>query len=150
MRNGGHMLNPTNVRVIIPPIISIIINTENDIVIARDTARRLAAMVGETPLMQARFSTIASEITRLLLKTCQTHRLDFYRIEHQSHQGLQLSCEVDWLHGVCYERVVCGLQQKLGQLADDIQVHDTDTLTFIGITILQEGCDEKYLIAATQ
>ena len=124
----------TNI-IIVPPVVSTSISTDDDIIVARDTARRVAMLLGLSPLLQARYSTIAAEISRLVIRTDQYHRMDFYGIQQGMDTGIQLGCQMPWLVNKPYDLVCLGLEQKLDALADVIEVTDVDALPYARFTI---------------
>lgn len=109
-----------------PPIMSVVIEDSMDIMIARDTARRAAGLVGFNPARRAQVSSAAAALGELVLKTGDTHTLHLNGVLDGIKIGLQVSIETPWLSGQSHNNVLVALRSKLGDLVDDIIVEGND------------------------
>ncbi len=108
---------PYNIR---PPILSVTVEDTMDIMIVRDTARRVASLLGFAPAHRAQLSSAAATLAELVLKTGEPHIIRFNGVVNGSKQGLQISSEAPWLAGVSSNNILVALRSKLGDLIDEI------------------------------
>jgi len=93
-----------------------------DIMIVRDTARRVAGLLGFIPARRAQLSTAAATLAELVLKTGEAHTIHLNGVVDGIRVGLQVSSETPWLAGVSANNVIVALRSKLGDLVDDIML----------------------------
>lgn len=103
-----------------PPIMSVKVEDTMDIMIARDTARRAATLLGFTPARRAQLAGAAAALAELVLKTGDSHVLNLNGVIDGIKVGLQISAETPWLAGVSTNNVLVALRSKIGELVDDI------------------------------
>jgi hypothetical protein len=105
-----------------PPIMSVKVEDTMDIMIVRDTARRVAGLLGFIPARRAQLSTAAATLAELVLKTGEAHTIHLNGVVDGIRVGLQVSSETPWLAGVSANNVIVALRSKLGDLVDDIML----------------------------
>jgi hypothetical protein len=120
----------------IPPIISVKVQDNVDVMITRDTARRVSSMLGFKPAPQARLASAAAVLAELVLHTRTLHELNFNGVRHGDRIGVQVSLVVPWLVDVVADRVQMALRLKLGSLVDEIVFMQGDT-AIISLTLWQ-------------
>ena len=108
--------------VVIPPVLNVTIEDSMDIMIARDTARRAAALLGFAPAFRAQLAGAAGALAELVLKTGTMHEIEFNGVQHGGKTGIQISCQALWLVNVSAGNVEMALRAKLGDLVDDIEM----------------------------
>ncbi len=110
--------------VVIPPVLSVMVEDSMDIMIARDTARRAAGLLGFAPAFRAQLAGAAGALAELVLKTGMPHELNFNGVQAQGgrRSGVQISCRAPWLADVSVGNVVMALRAKMGDLVDDIEL----------------------------
>lgn len=112
--------------VVIPPILTVAIEDAMDIMIARDTARRAAGLLGFAPAFRAQMAGAAAALAELVLKTGIPHEINYNGVQNGNMVGIQLSCAAPWLSKVATGNVVVALKAKMGDLVDDVSVREKD------------------------
>jgi hypothetical protein len=110
---------------------SVRVEKQMDIMIARNTARRAAGLLGFTPAHQAQLASAAATLAELNLKTGELHVLHFNGVSHEDKVGIQLSANMAWLAGVSTTNVMTALRSKVGDLVDEILIEGEATPTII-------------------
>ncbi len=121
---------------VIPPIISVKVQDNVDVMITRDTARRVSSMLGFMPAYQAKLASAAAVLAELVLHTRTLHELNFNGVRHGDRVGVQVSMVVPWLVDVVADRVQMALRLKLGSLVDEIVFMQGET-AIISLTLWQ-------------
>jgi hypothetical protein len=111
----------------IPPILSVKVQDNVDVMIARDTARRASSLLGFAPSSQAKLASAAAVLAELVLHTRTLHELNFNGVRHGERIGVQVSCVVPWLVDVPANRVEMALHLKLGSLVNEITFIQRET-----------------------
>lgn len=119
---------------IIPPILSVKVQDNVDVMITRDTARRASSLLGFVPSAQAKLASAAAVLAELVLNTRTLHELNFYGVVHDGRIGVQVSSVVPWLDNVPANRVELALQLKLGSLVDEVVFMQGET-SIIALTL---------------
>lgn len=112
--------------IIIPPILAVAVEDSMDIMIARDTARRAAGLLGFAPAFRAQLAGAAAALAELVLKTGVPHELSYSGVQNGNRTGIQISCAAPWLVRVVANNVVVALRAKMGDLVDDISLREED------------------------
>jgi hypothetical protein len=123
---------------VIPPILSVKVQDNVDVMITRDTARRASSLLGFVPSSQAKLATAAAVLAELVLHTRTVHELNFNGVQHGDRIGVQVSSVVPWLVDVPANRVEMALHVKLGNLVDDIVFIQGET-AIISLTLWQSS-----------
>lgn len=111
----------------IPPILSVKVQDNVDVMIARDTARRTSSLLGFPPASQAKLASAAAVLAELVLHTRTLHELNFNGVRNGNRIGVQVSCVVPWLVDVPANRVEMALHLKLGNLVNEIAFIQRET-----------------------
>lgn len=106
--------------VVIPPVLTVAVEDSMDIMIARDTARRAAALLGFAPAFRAQLAGAAGALAELVLKTGTPHELNYNGIQDGGKVGISVSCAAAWLADVSASNVEMALRAKMGDLVDEI------------------------------
>lgn len=123
----------------IPPIMTVTVEDSMDIMIARDTARRAASLLGFAPAFRAQLAGAAAALAELVLKTGMPHELNYRGVRNGGMRtGIQVSCLAPWLESVSTANVVTALRSKMGDLVDDIEVQPGDAPMIIMTMWLSE------------
>ena len=107
-----------------PPVMSVRVETTMDIMIARNTARRIAGLLGFSPAHQAQLASASATVAELVLKTNTSHIIHLNGVTAEDKKGVQLSVGMPWLTGVASGNVMIALRSKLGDLVDEIMIED--------------------------
>ena len=108
---------------VIPPVMTVTVEDSMDIMIARDTARRAAGLLGFAPAFRAQLAGAAGALAELVLKTGTPHEIDYNGVRKSHRIGIQVSCEAMWLSDASAGNVEVALRAKMGDLVDDIKLH---------------------------
>jgi hypothetical protein len=111
----------------VPPILSVKVQDNVDVMITRDTARRASSLLGFAPSSQAKLASAAAVLAELVLHTRTVHELNFNGVRHGDRIGVQVSCVVPWLLDVPAKGVEMALHVKLGNLVDEITFIQRET-----------------------
>ena len=131
------MTRPKGPYTMLPPVLAVKLESTMDIMIARNTARRAASLLGFAPSRQAQLASVSATLAELVLKTGQKHVMNFNGVTNKDKTGVQLSVTTPWLSGVSVNNVMIALRSKLGDLIDEILLEGEDTP--IIITIMWRG-----------
>lgn len=112
---------------VIPPILSVKVQDNVDVMITRDTARRASSLLGFAPSFQAKLASAAAVLAELVLHTRTLHELNFNGLQIGDRIGVQVSCVVPWLADAPANRVALALRLKVGNLVDEIVFEQEDT-----------------------
>lgn len=107
---------------ILPPVVSVSVEGGLDVMVASDSARRLADLRGFSPVYQAIIAGTVQALSELVIKTHEGHILQIHGVQDRSRNGIQIACEVAWLAGVPVDKLKAGLKTKLEGLADEISI----------------------------
>ncbi len=122
-----------------PPVLSVNVETAVDVMIARNTARRAAGLLGFPPSRQAQLASVAATLAELVLKTGTGHTLHFNGVLNEDKTGVQLSVVTPWLAGASSSNVMIALRSKLGDLIDEILLEGDDSPTIITVMWRKES-----------
>jgi hypothetical protein len=117
----------------LPPVLNVQLESGMDIMIARNTARRAASLLGFAPARQAQLASVAATLGELVLKTGAAHTLNFNGVSNGDKTGIQLSVATPWLANVAVGNVMIALRQKLGDLIDEIIVEGDEVPTIVTV-----------------
>ncbi len=117
----------------LPPVLNVQLESGMDIMIARNTARRAASLLGFAPARQAQLASVAATLGELVLKTGAAHTMNFNGVSNGDKTGIQLSVATPWLANVAVGNVMIALRQKLGDLIDEIIVEGDDVPTIVTV-----------------
>ncbi len=121
---------------VIPPILSVKVEDNVDVMITRDTARRASSLLGFVPVYQARLASAAAVLAELALQTRTVHELNFNGVQHGNRIGIQVSCVVPWLMDAPVNGVKWALHHTLGTLVDEIVFMHGETAV-VSLTLWQ-------------
>ena len=125
----------------LPPVLNVQLESGMDIMIARNTARRAASLLGFAPARQAQLASVAATLGELVLKTGAAHTMNFNGVSNGDKTGIQLSVATPWLANVAVGNVMIALRQKLGDLIDEIIVEGDEVPTIV--TVMWRNEDEN-------
>ena len=123
----------------LPPVLAVKLESTMDIMIARNTARRAASLLGFAPSRQAQLARVSATLAELVLKTGQKHVMNFNGVTNNDKTGVQLSVATPWLGGVSVNNVMIALRSKLGDLVDEIVIEDENSPIIILVMWITEA-----------
>ncbi|MBN1287810.1 MAG: hypothetical protein JXB47_20595 [Anaerolineae bacterium] len=112
-------------RVNIPPVMSVTIEDSMDIMIARDTARRAAGLLGFNTSCKAQLAAAVAALTEQMLKAGGEGSLHLNGVQSGSRLGIQISCEAGWLKNLP-PNSADALQEQLNTMVDKVEIVEQD------------------------
>jgi hypothetical protein len=129
-----------------PPVMIVRVEDTMDIMIARDTARRAASLLGFAPAHRAQLASAAATLAELVLKTGEAHTINLNGVVNGDKVGIQISSVTPWLAGVSASNVLIALRSKLGDLVDEILLEGDTQPTVIMVMWLNEARSSQQLV----
>lgn len=121
-----------------PPVLSMQVEDTMDIMIVRDTTRRAASLLGFSPAQRAQLASAAASLAELVLKTGEAHTIHLNGVLKTDYKGLQISATTPWLEGISVNNIIIALRSKMGDLVDEILLHQKPTPTIVMVMWLDE------------
>ncbi|GAB4435735.1 MAG: hypothetical protein Kow00120_02660 [Anaerolineae bacterium] len=115
-------------RMNMPPVLSVDIEDTMDIMIARDTARRAAGLLGFSTSCKAQLAAAVAALAEVILKAGAEGTIHMNGVRNGSKVGLQISCEAGWLHAMS-SHAVEEMHGKLSKMVDEVEVVDQNPPT---------------------
>ncbi len=110
-------------RMNMPPVLSVQIEDTMDIMIARDTARRAAGLLGFSTACKAQLAAAVAALAEIILKAGAEGTIHLNGVRNGSKTGLQISCAAEWLHGLPADKVE-EIHSKLSKMVDEVKLVD--------------------------
>ncbi len=109
-------------RIVIPPVLSVQVVDAMDVMIARNTARQAASLLGFSSASRAQIAAAVAVLADTIVSadSPQTIHLNGLRIGAQT--GLQVSCVAPWLAGANPDDALIALRSKIGDMMDEVAV----------------------------
>ncbi len=107
-------------RVTVPPIMVIRVEDTMDVMIARNTARRAASLLGFSSASRAQIATAVATLTDIILNVEARQTIHLHGLRNGAQMGIQVSCEAPWLAGASTDNALVALQSKLGEMMDEV------------------------------
>lgn len=119
-------------RVNIPPVMSVTIEDSMDIMIARDTARRAAALLGFNTPCKAQLAAAVATLAEHMLKAGSEGNIHLNGVQSGSRLGIQVSCEAGWLKSMSATATEA-LNTQLNTMVDKVEVlkHDPPQINLV-------------------
>jgi len=131
-----------------PPVMIVRVEDTMDVMIARDTARRAASLLGFAPAHRAQLASAAATLAELVLKTGEAHTINLNGVVNGDKVGIQISSVTPWLAGVSASNVLIALRSKLGDLVDEILLEgDTQQPMVIMVMWLNEARSSQQVLS---
>ncbi len=116
------MSNLGNARVVVPPVMGIQIQDSMDVMIARNTARRAASLLGFSSSSRAQFATAVAVLADIIVNAGAQQTIHLNGLRNGAQTGIQVSCEASWLAGASPDDALVALHSKLGEMMDEVTV----------------------------
>mgnify|MGYP005835832957 CR=1 FL=1 len=108
----------------VPPVLSVDVEDSMDIMIARDTARRAADLLGFTTACKAQLAAAVAALAETILKANSEGTIHLNGVRDVgSKLGIQVSCEAEWLHTLPRDEVN-QIHEKLSKMVDKVEMVD--------------------------
>jgi hypothetical protein len=109
-------------RVVVPPVMVIRVEDSMDVMIARNTARRAASLLGFSSVSRAQIATAVAALADIILNVEARQTIHLHGLRNGVQMGIQVSCEAPWLAGASPDNALIALRSKLGEIMDEIDV----------------------------
>jgi hypothetical protein len=126
-------------RVAIPPIMVIRVEDTMDVMIARNTARRAASLLGFSSVSRAQIATAVAALADIILNVEARQTIHLHGIRDGVDMGIQVSCEAPWLASASPDNALIALRSKLGDIMDEIDVEPGPPPRIVMILWLDAG-----------
>jgi hypothetical protein len=114
------MSNPSGSRVVIPPVMGIQVTDVMDVMIARNTARRAASLLGFSASSRAQIASGVAVLADVILNSGAEQTIHLNGIRNGAQTGVQVSCDAPWLAGASPEDALIALRSKLSDMMDEV------------------------------
>ena len=126
-------------RVAIPPIMVIRVEDTMDVMIARNTARRAASLLGFSSVSRAQIATAVAALADIILNVEARQTIHLHGIRDGMDMGIQVSCDAPWLASASPDNAMIALSSKLGDIMDEINVEGGSPPRIVMILWLDAG-----------
>ena len=109
-------------RVVIPPVMLIQVEDAMDVMIARNTARRAASLLGFASASRAQIATAVAALVDIIIGVGTTQTIHLHGIRNGMDIGIQVSCEAPWLASASTDNALTALRSKLGETVDEVNL----------------------------
>lgn len=126
-------------RTVIPPVMLIRVEDTMDVMIARNTARRAASLLGFSSISRAQVATAVAALADVILNVEGRQTIHLHGIRDGMEMGIQITCEAPWLANASPDNVIVALRSKLGDMMDEITVDPGQPPKIVMVLWLSEG-----------
>jgi hypothetical protein len=126
-------------RIVVPPVMLIKVEDSMDVMIARNTARRAASLLGFSSAFRAQIATAVAALADLILSVGAQQTIHLHGVRDGTQMGIQMTSEAPWLSNASPDNVSVALRSKLGDLVDDINVEQGPPVRIVMVVWLSEG-----------
>ncbi len=109
-------------RVVIPPVMMIQVEDAMDVMIARNTARRAASLLGFASTSRAQIATAVAALVDIILNVEARQTIHLHGVRNGTDIGIQVSCEAPWLASASPDDASIALRSKLGEIMDEVSL----------------------------
>jgi hypothetical protein len=95
-----------------------------DVMIARNTARRAASLLGFSSVSRAQIATAVAALTDIILNVEERQDIHLHGLRQGVQMGIQVSCDAPWLASASRENALIALRSKLGDMMDEVDLED--------------------------
>lgn len=110
-------------RVVIPPVMGIHVQDSMDVMIARNTARRTAALLGFSSTNRAQIASAVAVLADIIVNAEQPQTIHLNGLRNGAQTGIQISCSAPWLAGANPDDALFVLRGKLGDMMDEVSIN---------------------------
>lgn len=120
------MHNSGGTRIVIPPVMSIQIEDAMDVMIARNTARHIASLLGFSSANRAQIATAVAVLADIIVNAEQPQTIYLNGLRNGAQTGIQVSCAAPWLASASPDDALIALRSKLSDMMDEVAIEPTD------------------------
>ncbi len=107
-------------RIKVPPVMLIEVEDSMDLMLARNTARRAASLLGFNSSSRAQIAGAVSSLVGIILNAGEHQVIHLCGLREGVQMGLQVRCNAPWLASASPENAAIALQTKLGSMMDEV------------------------------
>jgi hypothetical protein len=93
-----------------------------DVMIARNTARRAASLLGFSSASRAQIATAVAALADIILNVEARQTIHLHGLRNGNHMGIQVSVEAPWLASASHDNALLALRSKLGEMMDEVEL----------------------------
>src|SRR5690242_18777195 len=98
--------NSGSTRITVPPVMLIRVEDTMDTMIARNTARRAASLLGFSSASRAQIATAVAALTDIILNVEGHQVIHLHGLRNGTQLGIQVSCDAPWLASASHENAL--------------------------------------------
>jgi hypothetical protein len=114
-------------RIKIPPVMLIEVEDSADVMQARNTARRAAALLSFNTASRAQIAGAVASLVTIILNAGVHELVHLHGIKQGVEIGLMVRCNASWLNSASLDNATVALRSKLGQMMDEVQLVNAET-----------------------
>ena len=107
---------------VVPPVMLIQVEDAMDVMIARNTARRAASLLGFASASRAQIATAVAALVDIIVGVGTSQIVHMHGIRNGMEIGIQVSCEAPWLASASPDDALLALHTKLGDTVDELKL----------------------------
>ncbi len=107
-------------RIKVPPVMIIEVEDSMDVMLARNTARRAASLLGFNTASRAQVAGAVASLVEIILNAGEQQVIHLHGLRQGARTGLQVRCEAPWLASASPENASVALRTKLGRMMDEV------------------------------
>ncbi len=116
------MSQPEVQRIKVPPVMLIQVEDSMDLMLARNTARRAASLLGFNSASRAQIAGAVTALVNIILNAGEQQVVNLHGLRQGVELGLQVRCDAPWLASASPENAGVALRTKLGTMMDEVQL----------------------------
>ncbi|NDJ85117.1 MAG: hypothetical protein GYB66_04460 [Chloroflexi bacterium] len=109
-------------RIKIPPVMLIEVEDSMDVMLARNTARRAASLLGFNTASRAQIAGAVASLVNIILNAGEHQVINLHGLRQGARTGLQVRCNANWLATASPENAAVALRTKLGSMMDEVSL----------------------------
>ena len=113
-------------RIKVPPVMIIEVEDSMDVMLARNTARRAASLLGFNTSSRAQVAGAVASLVEIILNAGEQQVIHLHGLRQGAKTGLQVRCEAPWLASASPENASVALRTKLGKMMDEVNLVSND------------------------
>lgn len=107
-------------RIKVPPVMVIEVEDSMDVMLARNTARRAASLLGFNTAFRAQVAGAVASLVSIILNAGERQVIHLHGLRQGVRRGLQVRCGAPWLASASPENAAVALRAKLGAMMDEV------------------------------
>jgi hypothetical protein len=109
-------------RIKIPPVMMIQVEDSMDVMLARNIARRAAALLGFNTATRAQIASAVASLVGIILNAGEKQMINLHGIKMGAETGIQVRCDAPWLASAKPDNALVALRTKMGKMMDEVNL----------------------------